>query len=122
MTELVGGWDSYGQMQDWQASRGPTGSGRLTAPPPARKARCVAEETVLAHILGHPDDATAVAGYLPPWTWTSDVRHDLAAALLAVARTGRHATAAHVAAELEDRAASIPASVRRQISRPDPGL
>jgi hypothetical protein len=113
MMELVGGWDSYGQMRDWLASRGSTGSGRLTAPPAARKARCVAEETVLAHMLGHPHDATAIAGYLPPWTWTSDVRHDLAAALVTVARTRRRPVPEHVAAELEERAASIPASQLR---------
>jgi hypothetical protein len=114
MTELISGWESYGQMQDWLASRGNTGSGNLTAPPAARGARCVAEETVLAHMLDHPQDATAIAEYLPPWTWTSDVRHDLAAAVLHVARTGRrHAVAGYAASALEDRAASIPASQLR---------
>jgi hypothetical protein len=114
MTELVGGWDCYGQMQDWLASRGSTGSGRLTAPPAARRARCVAEETVLAHMLGHPEDATAIGQYLPPWTWTSDVRHDLAAATLHAARAGRqHAVVERVAGALEERVASIPASQLR---------
>jgi hypothetical protein len=114
ITELIRGWDSYGQMQDWLASRGTTGSGGLVAPPAARRARCVAEETVLSHMLGHTEHVTAIGAYLPPWTWTSDVRHDLAAAMLTVARTGRrHAFAEHVAIALEDRAASIPAGQLR---------
>jgi hypothetical protein len=114
MTELVRGWDSYQEMQGWLASRGTTGSGRLLAPAAARQARCVAEETVLAHMLGHSEDVSPIAVYLPPWTWTSDVRHDLAAAMLQVARTGRrHAFAEHVARALEDRSASIPVSQLR---------
>jgi hypothetical protein len=114
MLELIGDWDSYRQMQDWLASRGNTGSGRLVPPPAARRARCVTEETVLAHMLGHPEDATAIARYLPPWTWTSDVRHDLATATLEVALAGRrHAVAGHVAGALAERAASIPASQLR---------
>jgi hypothetical protein len=93
---------------------GATGSGRLVAPPAARRARCVAEETVLSHMLGHAEDVTAMATYLPAYTWTSDVRHDLAAAMLTVAGAGRrHAFAEHVAAALEDRAASIPAGQLR---------
>jgi hypothetical protein len=111
MTELIRGWDSHQQMQDWLASRGTTGSGRLVAPPAVQRARCVAEETVLCHMLAHMTDATAIAAYLPPWTWTSDVRHDLAAAITRVASDGRrHAFAEHVAHALHDRAASIPAS------------
>jgi hypothetical protein len=114
MTEVISGWESYGQMQDWLASRGNTGSGNLTAPPAARGARCVAEETVLAHMLEHPQDITAITEYLPPWTWTSDVRHDLAAAVQQVARSARrHAVAGYAATALEDRAASIPASQLR---------
>ena len=115
MTELVCGWDSYGQMQDWLASRGTTGSGSFVVPPPARRARCVAEETVLGHMLASPADAKAIGAYLPPWTWTSDVRHDLAAAILQVAvDERRHAFAARVAHVLEDRAPSIPVSQLRQ--------
>jgi hypothetical protein len=114
ITELIRGWDSYGQMQDWLASRGTTGSGRLVAPPAARRARCVAEETVHSHMLGHAEHVTAIGAYLPPWTWTSDVRHDLAAAMLVVAGMGRrHALVEHVADALEDRAASIPAGQLR---------
>ena len=114
ITELIRGWDSYGQMQEWLASRGTTGSGRLVAPPAARRARCVAEETVLSHMLGHAEHVTAIGAYLPPWTWTSDVRHDLAAAMLAVGGTGRrHGFAGHVAGALEDRAAAIPAAQLR---------
>jgi hypothetical protein len=114
MTELIHGWDSYGQMQDWLASRGTTGSGRLTVPAGAQKARCVAEETVLAHMLGRMADVRPIAAYLPPWTWTSDVRHDLASAMLHVARTGRPAFTEDVARALEDRATSIPVSQLRQ--------
>ena len=114
MTELIGGWESYRQMQGWLASRGTTGSGRLTAPPAARRARCVLEETVLAHLLGRMQDADAIGRYLPPETWTSDVRHDLAMAILVVARTGRRALAAEqVADTLAERVASIPASQLR---------
>jgi len=109
-SELIHGWNSYGEMQDWLASRGTTGSGGFVVPPPARQARCVAEETVLAHMLGHTADVGAIATYLPPWTWTSDVRYDLAAAMQQVTRTGRPAFAEDVARALEDRAASIPAS------------
>jgi len=114
MMELISGWVSYRQMQDWLASRGNTGTGQLTVPPAAQRARCVAEETVLAHMLEHREDAIAIAGYLPPWTWTSDVRHDLAAAVLRVAETAsRHAGPQRVTAALQERAASIPASQLR---------
>ncbi len=114
MTELIGGWDSYQQMRDWLASRGTTGSGALVAPLAARRARCVAEETVLCHMLEHPEDVTAIAAYLPAWTWTSDVRHDLAAAMLQVRQTGRrHAFAEDVAGALAGRPESIPASQLR---------
>ena len=111
MTELIRGWDSYQQMQDWVASRGTTGSGKLVYPPAAQQARCVAEETVLCHMLASPADATAIGAYLPPWTWTSDVRHDLAATIVQVAQTGRRQSfAEHVVDALADRAASIPAA------------
>ena len=115
MTELIRGWDSHQQMQDWVASRGTTGSGRLAVPAAARQARCVAEETVLSHMLANPGDAAAIGVYLPPRTWTSDVRHDLASAILLVARTGRrHGFAEHVVQALEQRAPSIPPSQLRQ--------
>jgi hypothetical protein len=68
ITELIRGWDSYQKMQDWLASRGTTGSGTLAAPPAARRARCVAEEAVLSHMLGHAEHVTAIGAYLPPWT------------------------------------------------------
>jgi hypothetical protein len=107
-TEIITGWGSWPEATGWVASRGTTGSGELDPPPAATSARCAREETVLAHALHHPEDLPALAGYLPPETWTSDVRYDLYGAMLDVVRAGRRVHRETVADALHERAALIP--------------
>jgi hypothetical protein len=108
MTEIITGWGSWPEASGWVASRGTTGSGELDPPPAATSARCTLEETILAHVLRHPGDLPAIAGYLPPDTWTSDVRYDVWAALLDVWRAGHRICRETVAAALGERATVIP--------------
>jgi hypothetical protein len=108
MTEIITGWGSWPEATGWVASRGTTGSGELDPPPAAASARCVREEFVLAHLLHRPGDLPAMTGYLPPDTWTSDVRYDLWAAMLAVGWAGRRVRRETVVAALGERVALIP--------------
>lgn len=114
MTEIITGWGSFPEMTSWVASRGTTGTGELDPPAAAAGARCVQEETVLAHALHRPGDLAALAGYLPSDTWTSDVRYDAWAAMLAVWQAGRRVCRETVAAALGARVAVIPPSKRQE--------
>jgi hypothetical protein len=109
MTEVITGWGSWPEATGWVASRGTTGSGEFAPPAAAVSARCVREETILAHALRHPGDLPALAGYLPPDTWTSDVRYDAWAATLTVWQAGERICRETVAIALAARAALIPA-------------
>jgi hypothetical protein len=108
MTEIITGWSSWPEAAGWVASRGTTGSGELDPPPAAASARCTREETVLARALRHPAGLPALAGYLPADTWTSDVRYDIWAALLAVRQAGHRICRETVTAALGERATVIP--------------
>jgi hypothetical protein len=108
MTEIITGWGSFPEMTSWVASRGTTGTGELDPPAAAASARCAREETVLAHALHHPGDLPALAGYLPADTWTTDVRYDAWAAMLAVWQAGRRVCRETVAAALGERTGEIP--------------
>jgi hypothetical protein len=108
MTEIIVGWASWPEATSWVASRGTTGSGELDPPPVAASARCVREEVVLAYLLHRPGDLPVIAGYLPPDTWTSDVRYDVWSAMLAVRQAGQRVCGESVAAALRERAALIP--------------
>jgi hypothetical protein len=108
MAEVLAGWENFREMLGWVAGRGTTGTGALEKPPAAASARCVREDTILAHALGRPADLPAVATYLPADTFTSDVRYDVYAAMLEVAHSGQRASPHRVAVALAERAAAIP--------------
>ena len=109
MSEVITGWSGFAEMLSWVASRGTTGTGELDPPAAAASARCVQEEFILAYALRNPADLPAIARYLPAGTFTSDIRYDLFAVMLDVARAGQRVNLDTVVGALEQRAAQIPA-------------
>jgi hypothetical protein len=112
MTEVLVGWASWREMLAWVASRGTTGTGELEAPPAAASARCVREDAVLAYALR--GQAAAVTEYLPPDTFTSDVRFEVFAAIADAVRSGLRVNRERVAAMLREREALIPPRERQE--------
>jgi len=108
MAEMLLGWDSYGQMRDWLASRGTTGSAELTWPAPARTSRTGREEIVLARLASHPAEIPVLGGGLTPSAFTADTRYDLYAAICSAAARDGYCTRGAIAAELTRRVAGVP--------------
>jgi hypothetical protein len=103
-------WHDYAAMSAWVASRGTTGSGLLARPPVpyGHLFRPAQEEAVLARMLAAPGEAPALAAGLPPDTFTSDVRYDIYAAILATTSQAQRPTPERVAAEMDRRIAWVP--------------
>jgi hypothetical protein len=108
MTEMLLGWESYGQMRDWLASRGTTGSAELTWPAPARASRTGQEEIVLARLASHPAEIPVLSSGLVPSAFTADTRYDLYTAIRSAAARAGYCTREAVAAELTRQVAGVP--------------
>jgi hypothetical protein len=112
MTEVLAGWASWREMLGWVASRGTTGTGELEAPPAAANSRCVREDTVLAYALR--SDASGIMEYLPPETFTSDVRFEVFAAIVDAVCSGQGVSRERLADRLREREALIPPRERQE--------
>jgi len=108
MAEMLLGWDSYGQMRDWLASRGTTGSAGLAWPGPARTSRTGQEEIVLARLASHPAEIPVLGSGLDPSAFTADTRYDLYTAIRSAAARGGYCTREAIAAELTRQVAGVP--------------
>jgi hypothetical protein len=114
MAEMLVGWASWREMLGWVASRGTTGTGELEALPAVASARCVREDAVLAYALRSPAEVAAITEYLPPGTFTSDVRFEVFAAIADVMHSGLNVSKERVAAALGEREVLIPPRQRQE--------
>lgn len=103
-------WADYAAMAGWIAGRGSTASGPVAPPatPEGHRFRPWREEQVLGRMLHVPGEVPALAATLPPDTFTSDVRYDIYAAILAVTSRGLPPSPERVATELRERMAWVP--------------
>jgi hypothetical protein len=108
MSELVADWPSYADMSIWVASRGTTGSGELTPPPVPYPPRAWREEALLARLVSSPRDASRLAEGLSADTFTTDVRFDIYAAVISLARQGRGYTPERITAEIARQLTWVP--------------
>lgn len=83
-SELIRGWSNEAQMVKWAEERTAVTNGPLAAPPAPVTPRGWREDMALARLLRHPSEITAARLLLPPDTFTTDVRYDTYAAVLAL--------------------------------------
>ena len=100
MRQLVTGFDDQAAAARWLHDRGPMASGPLTPPEVPSLRRALLEEHILARMLYRPGDLPGAMAALPATTFTADVRYDIYAAIITVARSGQPWDLRHVAAEL----------------------
>jgi hypothetical protein len=106
-SELISGWPDYAAMSAWIATRGTTADGPLVPPPGRQDCRAWGEDQILARLVSSPSDTPAIAGAVPPSTFTTDVRYDTYQAILNIRVLGSY-TAGDIAAELARRMTVVP--------------
>ena len=108
MRQLVTGFDDQAAVARWLHDRGPMASGPLTQPDVPSLPRALLEEHILARMLYRPGDLPGAMASLPATTFTADVRYDIYAAIITLARSGQPWDLWHVAAELGRRMDWVP--------------